>query len=152
MDTVRVGFASLPHGDGLPLPQRQTEGSAGYDLVAALPSEDSIELQPGARALIPCGFAMALPPGYEGQVRPRSGLAVKHGITVLNAPGTIDADYRGEVKVPLINLGAEPFTVRRGDRIAQLVVAPVSVMEIVVEEALDETERGSSGFGSTGIG
>lgn len=152
METVRVAFAWLPHGRGLPLPQRQTEGAAGYDLVAALPLEEPIELRPGERALVPCGFALALPTGYEGQVRPRSGLAVKHGITVLNAPGTVDADYRGEVKVPLINLGTEPFMVRRGDRIAQLVVAPVSVMEIVVEEALDETERGGKGFGSTGIG
>lgn len=151
MNTVRVAFAWLPHGRGLPLPQRQTEGAAGYDLVAALPADAPVDLQPGERMLVPCGFALALPVGYEGQVRPRSGLAVKHGITVLNAPGTIDADYRGEVKVPLINLGTEPFTVRRGERIAQLVVAPVSVMEITVEEALDETERGIRGFGSTGV-
>ncbi len=151
MNSVRVAFAWLPHGRGLPLPQRQTEGAAGYDLVAALPADAPVDLQPGERMLVPCGFALALPVGYEGQVRPRSGLAVKHGITVLNAPGTIDADYRGEVKVPLINLGTEPFTVRRGERIAQLVVAPVSVMEIAVEEALDETERGIRGFGSTGV-
>jgi dUTP pyrophosphatase len=151
MNSVRVAFAWLPHGRGLPLPQRQTEGAAGYDLVAALPADAPVDLQPGERMLVPCGFALALPVGYEGQVRPRSGLAVKHGITVLNAPGTIDADYRGEVKVPLINLGTEPFTVRRGERIAQLVVAPVSVMEITVEEALDETERGIRGFGSTGV-
>ena len=151
MNSVRVAFAWLPHGRGLPLPQRQTERAAGYDLVAALPADAPVDLQPGERMLVPCGFALALPVGYEGQVRPRSGLAVKHGITVLNAPGTIDADYRGEVKVPLINLGTEPFTVRRGERIAQLVVAPVSVMEITVEEALDETERGIRGFGSTGV-
>ena len=151
MHSVRVAFAWLPHGRGLPLPQRQTEGAAGYDLVAALPADAPVDLQPGQRMLVPCGFALALPVGYEGQVRPRSGLAVKHGITVLNAPGTIDADYRGEVKVPLINLGTEPFTVRRGERIAQLVVAPVSVMEITVGEALDETERGIRGFGSTGV-
>ena len=152
MDSVKVGFAWLPHGEGLPLPARQTDGAAGYDLIAALPAESPVALQPGERTLVPCGFAMALPLGYEGQVRPRSGLAVKYGITVLNAPGTIDADYRGEVKVPLINLGADVFVLRRGDRIAQLVVAPVSVMQIVVEEALEETERGGNGFGSTGIG
>ena len=152
MDSVKVGFAWLPHGEGLPLPARQTDGAAGYDLIAALPAESPVALQPGERTLVPCGFAMALPLGYEGQVRPRSGLAVKYGITVLNAPGTIDADYRGEVKVPLINLGADVFMLRRGDRIAQLVVAPVSVMQIVVEEALEETERGGNGFGSTGIG
>lgn len=152
MDNVKVGFAWLPHGEGLPLPARQTQGAAGYDLIAALPAEAPLTLQPGERTLVPCGFAMALPLGYEGQVRPRSGLAVKHGITVLNAPGTVDADYRGEVKVPLINLGTDVFVLRRGDRIAQLVVAPVSVIQIVVEEALEETERGGNGFGSTGNG
>ena len=152
MTPVRVGFQWMPHGQGLPLPARQTQGSAGYDLVAALPPDAPIVLVPGHRALVPCGFAMALPHGYEGQVRPRSGLAVKHGITVLNAPGTIDADYRGEVMVPLINLGQEDFTVRRGDRIAQLVVAPVSVVEFTEEDGLDATERGGNGFGSTGLG
>jgi dUTP pyrophosphatase len=140
----------LPHGLGLPLPQRQTPGSAGLDLFAALPAGDTSVLQPGERKLVPCGFAMALPHGFEAQVRPRSGLAVRHGVTVLNAPGTVDADYRGEVMVPLINLGQEPFAVRRGDRIAQLVVAPVMTVGFRQVEVLDATERGDGGFGSTG--
>lgn len=112
---------------------------------------EPVTLAPGGRALIPTGFAIALPPGHEGQVRPRSGLAVEHGVTVLNAPGTIDADYRGEVKVPLINLGDQPFTVTRGMRIAQLVVAPVTAVYLVVTETLDDTLRGEGGFGSTGV-
>lgn len=120
------------------------------DLVAALATDAELVLQPGQRGVVPCGFAMALPEGYEAQVRPRSGLAVKFGITVLNAPGTIDADYRGEVMVPLINLGQAPFTVRRGERIAQMVVAPVSAATFILEDRLDDTERGSNGFGSTG--
>jgi dUTP pyrophosphatase len=120
------------------------------DLHAALGISEVVTLPPGGRAIVPCGFAMALPVGYEAQVRPRSGLAARHGVTVLNTPGTIDADYRGEVKVILINLGAEPFAIRRGDRIAQMVVAPVSGVSFSERETLDETERGAGGFGSTG--
>ncbi len=146
---ISVRIQRLPNGDQLPLPSFKTAQSAGLDLAAAV--EDAVLIPPGGRALIPTGFAIALPPGHEGQVRPRSGLAVEHGITVLNAPGTIDADYRGEVKVPLINLGDAPFTVTRGMRIAQLVVAPVSAVTLVETESLDETTRGSGGFGSTGI-
>jgi dUTP pyrophosphatase len=122
------------------------------DLAAALPLDEAVTLAPGERALIACGFAMALPHGYEAQVRPRSGLAVRHGVTVLNAPGTIDADYRGEIMVPLINLGQNDFTLRRGDRIAQMVVAPVSAARFTQVENLDDTERGNAGFGSTGLG
>ena len=151
-NAVSIGLVWLAHGEGLTLPARQTEGAAGMDLVAALSSDSPMMLAPGERGLVPCGFAMALPLGFEAQVRPRSGLAVKHGVTVLNAPGTIDADYRGEVMVPLINLGQHDFTVRRGDRIAQMVVAPVSAATFRLEETLDETERGSKGFGSTGHG
>lgn len=151
-DPVSIGLVWLEHGAGLPLPTRQTAGAAGMDLVAALPAGGDIVLVPGQRALVPCGFAMALPQGYEAQVRPRSGLAVKYGVTVLNAPGTVDADYRGEVMVPLINLGQDDFVVRRGDRIAQMVVAPVSAAMFRLEETLDDTDRGSKGFGSTGRG
>jgi dUTP pyrophosphatase len=146
--TVRV--LRLPHGAGLPLPSYQSKHAAGLDLVAAVPRERPVKLPPGARALIPTGFALELPQGYEAQVRPRSGLALKAGATLLNSPGTIDADYRGEVMVIMINHGVEPFLVQRGDRIAQLVVAPVSHVEIVAVEALAETERGQGGFGSTG--
>lgn len=145
-----VPLVWLAHGRGLPLPARQTAGAAGMDLVAALSPDDVMVLAPGQRGLVPCGFAIALPEGYEAQIRPRSGLAVKFGVTVLNAPGTIDADYRGEVMVPLINLGQDDFAVRRGDRIAQMVVAPVSDVRFRLEETLDDTERGSGGFGSTG--
>ena len=151
-DSVSIGLVWLAHGAGLPLPTRQTAGAAGMDLVAALPAGGDIVLAPGQRALVPCGFAMALPQGYEAQVRPRSGLAVKYGVTVLNAPGTVDADYRGEVMVPLINLGQDDFVVRRGDRIAQMVVAPVSAAMFRLEETLDDTTRGGKGFGSTGRG
>ena len=151
-DPVSIGLVWLAHGAGLPLPTRQTAGAAGMDLVAALPAGGDIVLAPGQRALVPCGFAMALPQGYEAQVRPRSGLAVKYGVTVLNAPGTVDADYRGEVMVPLINLGQDDFVVRRGDRIAQMVVAPVSAAMFRLEETLDDTTRGGKGFGSTGRG
>lgn len=128
------------------LPKKQTPGSAGCDLVAAV----DVELVPGARALVSCGIAVALPPGFEGQVRPRSGLALTHGITCLNSPGTIDSDYRGEVRVLLVNLGQLPHTVKRGDRIAQLVVAAVTQVRFVEVEALEETTRGGGGFGSTG--
>ena len=140
----------LPHGAGLPLPARQTAGAAGMDLVAALSSGETMVLAPGQRSLVPTGFAMALPQGFEAQIRPRSGLAIRHGVTVVNAPGTIDADYRGEVMVALVNLGQEPFAIRRGDRIAQMVVAPVLDCLFTQEETLDDTERGTGGFGSTG--
>jgi dUTP pyrophosphatase len=138
----------LENGEGLALPLMKTAGSAGLDLAAAV--DDAVLIPVGGRALVPTGFAIALPEGYEGQVRPRSGLAVQHGVTVLNAPGTIDADYRGEMKVPLINLGDAPFTVTRGMRIAQLVIAPVTGVRLVEVAELDATERGEGGFGSTG--
>jgi dUTP pyrophosphatase len=141
----------LPHGTGLPLPVAKSAAAAGHDLAAAVPPDEPLILAPGARALVPTGFAIALPVGYEGQVRPRSGLAVEHGITVLNAPGTIDADYRGEVKVPLINHGDKPFAITRGLRIAQLVVAAVASLDFVEAVELAPTARGSSGFGSTGF-
>jgi dUTP pyrophosphatase len=144
----KVAVNRLEHGQGLDLPSYMTELAAGMDLAAAL--EKSLILQPGQIALIPTGMALAIPAGYEGQVRPRSGLAVKHGLTVINAPGTIDADYRGEVKVALINLGAEPVNLKRGDRVAQLIIAPVcqAVLEEVLE--LPDTDRGEGGFGHTG--
>ncbi|KKB78682.1 deoxyuridine 5'-triphosphate nucleotidohydrolase [Devosia soli] len=148
--TLSISLQWLSHGLGLPLPKVQTALSAGADLCAALPEDGPIVLAPQARALVPCGFAMALPAGYEAQVRPRSGLAARHGVTVLNSPGTIDADYRGEVKVILVNLGQEPFTITRGERVAQMVVAPVVQPSFTVVETLDETERGAGGFGSTG--
>jgi dUTP pyrophosphatase len=148
--TVSIALQWLPHGAGLPVPTVQTALSAGADLHAAVPEGEPIELAPGARALVPCGFAMALPAGYEAQVRPRSGLAAKHGVTVLNSPGTIDADYRGEVKVILVNLGQEAFSITRGERVAQMVVAPVVQPDFAVVEVLDETTRGTGGFGSTG--
>lgn len=148
--SIRVAIKRLETGAGLPLPSRASAAAAGFDLSAAMPEGAPLTLAPGARALVPTGFAIALPDGHEGQVRPRSGLAAKHGVTVLNAPGTIDADYRGEVKVILINHGAEPFVVRRGERIAQLVVAPVTVVDVVEADALDDTARGAGGFGSTG--
>jgi dUTP pyrophosphatase len=144
-----VAITRLPHAGDLGLPSYATDSSAGVDLAAAVATE--IVIAPGGRALIPTGFAIALPAGFEGQVRPRSGLAVTHGVTVLNAPGTIDADYRGEIKVPLINLGDAPFTVTRGMRIAQLVIAPVTAVTLVETAELDATARGSGGFGSTGV-
>ena len=140
----------LPHGEGLELPAYQSPLAAGLDLVAAVSDEAPLELLPGARALVPTGFILELPPGHEGQVRPRSGLALKHGITLLNSPGTIDADYRGEVKVLLVNLGTDTFTVSRGLRIAQLVIAPIQQVRIELAAELGATERGSGGFGSTG--
>jgi dUTP pyrophosphatase len=149
-EQLAIAFRRLPHGLGLPLPARQTAGAAGADLFAAIGDEGEVEIAPGARALVPCGFAMALPEGYEAQVRPRSGLAARFGVTVLNAPGTIDADYRGEVKVILVNHGEEAFVIRRGDRIAQLVVAPVTAFVLREVDALDTTLRGEGGFGSTG--
>ena len=141
---VRVGAVEVP------MPAYQTEGAVGLDLAAAL--AEPITLAPGARGLVPTGLAIAVPPGFEGQVRPRSGLALRHGVTVLNTPGTIDPDYRGEVKVLLVNLGDAPFVVRPLERNAQLVVCPVARAEIVVVAALDETARGQGGYGSTGVG
>jgi dUTP diphosphatase len=148
--SVTVRVKRLPHGEGLPLPSYQSKEAAGLDVVAGVPEGAPVAIPPGARALIPTGFALELPRGYEAQVRPRSGLALKHGITLLNSPGTIDSDYRGELMVILINHGAEPFLVRRGERIAQLVIAPVSHAEIVAAEELAATSRGPGGFGSTG--
>jgi dUTP pyrophosphatase len=146
--TLRV--LKLPHGEGLPLPSHHSEHAAGLDVVAAVPEEAPVELMPGARALIPTGFRLELPLGHEAQLRPRSGLALKSGVTLLNSPGTIDADYRGEVKVLLVNLGSEPFAVRRGERIAQLVVARVERVQIEPAAELGDTKRGEGGFGSTG--
>jgi dUTP pyrophosphatase len=145
---VAVPLAVLPHGSGLPLPAYATPGSAGLDLAAAV--EAPLKLAPGARAAVPTGLALALPEGWEAQVRPRSGLALKHGITVLNSPGTIDSDYRGEIRVILANLGAESVTIARGERIAQLVVAPVGRVQWEQVTALPSTHRGAGGFGSTG--
>lgn len=149
MSPVSVPVMRLPHGADLPLPAYATAGSAGLDLLAAV--EAPVELAPGARALVPTGIAIALPEGYEAQVRPRSGLAARDGVTLLNAPGTIDSDYRGELKAILINLGQAPFTVIRGSRIAQLVVAPVSRAAWQPVERLEESARGEGGFGSTGL-
>jgi dUTP pyrophosphatase len=148
--SVTVRVKRLPHGEGLPLPSYQSKEAAGLDVVAGVLEGAPVAIPPGARALIPTGFALELPRGYEAQVRPRSGLALKHGVTLLNSPGTIDSDYRGELMVIVVNHGAEPFLVRRGDRIAQLVIAPVSHAEIVAAEELAATVRGPGGFGSTG--
>lgn len=150
--TVRIEVAILPHFEGLQLPAYETALSAGMDLRAAVPEGEPITLAPGARALVPTGLTIALPAGFEAQIRPRSGLAYKNGVTCLNTPGTIDADYRGEVKVLLINLGQEPFVIKRGERIAQTVIAPVTQGEWVEVETLSETARGAGGFGSTGRG
>ncbi|MDH7974634.1 dUTP diphosphatase [Sphingomonas sp. AR_OL41] len=146
MSPITIQLKRLPHGTGLPLPAYATAGAAGMDVVAA----EELVLTPGARAAVATGFAIAIPEGYEVQVRPRSGLALKHGVTCLNTPGTIDSDYRGEVKVILANLGAEPFAIARGDRIAQLVPAPVQRATLDEVDALDDTARGAGGFGSTG--
>jgi dUTP pyrophosphatase len=146
-----IAIAVLPHGAGLPLPAYRTEAAAGMDLAAAVPEDAPMVLAPGERILVPTGIAIALPPGHEAQVRPRSGLAHAHGVTVLNAPGTIDADYRGEVAVLLVNLGTESFVIRRGMRIAQLVVAPVARAVLRPVPALAPTARGAGGFGSTGL-
>jgi dUTP pyrophosphatase len=148
--SVTVRLKRLPHGEGLPLPSYQSQHAAGLDIVAGVPEGEPVELLPGARALIPTGFALELPRGYEAQMRPRSGLALKHGVTLLNSPGTIDCDYRGEVMVIVVNHGSETVFVRRGDRIAQLVIAPVARVEIAVAEELGATARGERGFGSTG--
>jgi dUTP pyrophosphatase len=149
---IDVLIKRLAHAADLPLPTYQTEAAAGLDLTAALGSGADVALQPGARALIPTGFAIELPRGYEAQIRPRSGLALNSGITVLNSPGTIDADYRGEIGVVLINLGTEPFFIKRGTRIAQLVVAPVERVSLIEKDRLDDSARGAGGFGSTGRG
>lgn len=148
MSTLRI--LRLPHAEDLALPAYETAGSAGMDLRAAVAEDAALTLEPGGRALVPTGLKMALEPGWEAQVRPRSGLALKHGVTCLNTPGTIDSDYRGEVGVILVNLGQEPFIIRRGERIAQMVIAPVAQVSILEVEELDSTERGTGGFGSTG--
>ena len=147
---VTVEIQRLPHAEGLALPAYQSAHAAGLDLLAAVPDDKPLIMQPGQRALIPTGLMIAVPPGFEAQVRPRSGLALKHGVTVLNSPGTVDADYRGEVSVLLINHGEEPFTIRRGERIAQLVIAAVTQAHLVAVASLSSTDRGSGGFGSTG--
>lgn len=148
---VQVALKTLPHFDGLELPAYETANSAGVDLRAAVAESAPITLLTGERTLIPTGLAMEIPEGYEAQIRPRSGLAIKNGVTALNSPGTIDADYRGEVQVILINHGAEPFTVERGMRIAQMVIAPVTQVTFVTADELGETKRGAGGFGSTGV-
>jgi dUTP pyrophosphatase len=148
--TVTIRVVPLPHAEGLALPAYETADAAGMDLRAAVEDSAPVTLAPGHRAMIPTGLTIALPPGFEAQVRPRSGLAAKHGITCLNSPGTVDADYRGEVKVILINLGQEPFVIKRGERIAQMIIAPVTRAELKVVAELDETRRGAGGFGSTG--
>jgi dUTP pyrophosphatase len=148
--TVKVDIRQLPHGEGLPLPAYQSAHAAGLDLLAAVPEESPLILLPGQWALVPTGLTIALPTGYEAQVRPRSGLAAKHGITVLNAPGTVDADYRGEIGVLLVNHGGQPFLIRRGERIAQMVIASVVRAELIPAASLSATVRGSGGFGSTG--
>jgi dUTP pyrophosphatase len=148
---VEVKVRRLANAADLPLPAYASEGAAGLDLRAATPDGETVEIAPGARHVVPTGIAIALPPGFEAQVRPRSGLARRHGVTCLNSPGTVDSDYRGEIAVVLVNLGQEPFAVSRGDRIAQLVVAPVARASWRCVETLDETGRGSGGFGSSGI-
>lgn len=148
--SVDLRIVRLPHAADLPLPAYQSALAAGLDLVAAVAVDAPVEIAPGARVMIPTGVAIALPPGHEGQIRPRSGLAIRHGITVLNAPGTIDPDYRGEVQVILVNLGRELFVIQRGMRIAQLVIAPIQQVHLVEFGSLDATEREKGGFGSTG--
>ena len=152
MTKIEVRVKRLPHAADLPLPAYQSALAAGLDLMAAVPADAPVVIAPGGRAMIPTGIAIALPPGTEGQVRPRSGLAARHGVTVLNSPGTVDADYRGEINVILVNLGVEPFTVARGTRIAQLIIAPMMQATICDSANLDETTRGVGGFGSTGTG
>lgn len=150
MKSLRIKVVRLPHGADLPLPSYQSADASGLDLIAAVPADAPLTIAPGDRAQVPTGIAVALPRGTEGQVRPRSGLAARHGVTVLNTPGTVDADYRGELQVILVNLGREPFTVARGDRIAQLVVMPVLHAQLSERKKLDKTRRGTKGFGSTG--
>ena len=148
--SIQVSIRQLPHGEGLPLPSYQSAHAAGLDLLAAVAENAPLILAPGKHALVPTGLAIELPEGFEAQVRPRSGLAAKHGVTVLNSPGTIDADYRGEIQVILINHGAEPFTIKRGERLAQMVIAAVVQVRLVAVATLSETDRGGGGFGSTG--
>ena len=152
MKSVKARVMRLPHGAGLPLPAYQSAGAAGLDLLAAVPADAPIMIAPGARAQVPTGIAIALPRGCEGQVRPRSGLAARHGISVLNTPGTIDSDYRGEIHVILVNFGSESFAVERGQRIAQLVIAPICHAQLWEAKSLGKTRRGTGGFGSTGKG
>jgi dUTP pyrophosphatase len=152
MQPLRLPILRLPHADGLPAPERRSAGAAGLDLCAAIAPDDLITINFCERALVPTGLVLQLPQGYEAQVRPRSGLALHSGVTVLNSPGTIDADYRGEVKVLLVNLGRDPFEIRRGMRIAQLVVAPVVEVDVVIVADVTGSARGSAGFGSTGTG
>jgi dUTP pyrophosphatase len=147
---VELEILQLPHGKGLALPAYQSAHAAGLDLLAAVPEDSPLVLLPGKHALVPTGLTIALPPGYEAQVRPRSGLAAKHGVTVLNSPGTIDADYRGEISVILINHGDAPFSIRRGERIAQMIIASVVRAELIPAASLSTTDRGAGGFGSTG--
>jgi dUTP pyrophosphatase len=149
-EPIAVAIRRLPHGEGLPLPAYQSAGAAGLDLVAAISSEAKVIIEPGSRKLVPSGIALQLPTGFEAQVRPRSGLALEHGVTILNAPGTIDSDYRGEICVLLANFGSQAFELHRGMRIAQLVIAPVSRASLTVVDQLNESERGAGGFGSTG--
>jgi dUTP pyrophosphatase len=148
---TELRIVRLPHAADLPLPQYQSALAAGLDLLAAVPADAPVEIAPGARAMIPTGIAIALPPGHEGQIRPRSGLAIRHGVTVLNTPGTIDADYRGELQVILVNLSSDSFVIQRGMRIAQLVIAPVQQVEIVESTGLEPTKRAQGGLGSTGM-
>jgi dUTP pyrophosphatase len=150
-ETVEVRIVRLPHARDLPLPQYQSALAAGLDLLAAVPADAPVEIPPGGRAVIGTGVAIALPPGSEGQIRPRSGLAARHGVTVLNTPGTIDADYRGELQVILVNIGSKLFVVQRGMRIAQLVIAPIQRAMVVEWDSLDATERAAGGLGSTGL-
>ncbi len=151
-ELLQISVQRLPHGADMPLPAAQSAGAAGLDLMAAIGADEQITIKNCERALVPTGIALQLPQGYEAQVRPRSGLAVKHGVTVLNTPGTVDADYRGEIKVLLVNHGQEPFVVTRGLRIAQLVIAPVMQVQLVAVSALETSARGDGGFGSTGQG
>jgi dUTP pyrophosphatase len=151
MTKIQVRLTRLPHAADLALPDYQSAQASGLDLIAAMPAEAPIVIDPGRWASIPTGITLALPDGYEAQVRPRSGLAQRYGVTVLNTPGTVDSDYRGEIQVLLINFGGGPYTVRRGMRIAQLVIAPVTRVQLIETERLDETSRGAGGFGSTGV-
>lgn len=151
MSAPRVTFQRLAHGRGLPLPRYMTPGAAGMDLPAAVEPDEEFIIEPGAIEVVPTGLAIAIPAGFEGQVRPRSGLAFSRGIGIINAPGTIDSDYRGEIKIALINLGSEPVSIRRGDRVAQLIIAPVAQAQLVEADELPPTERGDGGFGHTGM-
>jgi dUTP pyrophosphatase len=151
MNELPVRFAQLPHAAGLPAPSYATADSAGLDLIAAVPATESLVIRPGSWAAVPTGLVLEIPSGFEGQVRPRSGLALRHGVTILNAPGTIDSDFRGEVRVLLVNFGPEKFTVTRGMRIAQIVFSPVTRTKLTQSAALEATARGAGGFGSTGL-